>query len=189
MAVFWQALLRAWKWSVQLWSDGIICIISRSTTDLRNGIRIFLPISLPVSGSWSWIIYSALHEKHLCICLGCCVYINMVIKGTKDLFSLSLKLFWLLSQYDYIICNKRNMAWCSSSDIWPCDKISFEHFFLPIITFFLFALQFKNCKATKLVPLLIIYYYNNNNLLLIQRKYLYEYIQMRLTSYIKIILK
>ena len=30
---------------------------------------------------------------------------------------------------------------------------------------------------------------NNNNLLLIQRKYLYEYIQMRLTSYIKIILK
>ena len=30
---------------------------------------------------------------------------------------------------------------------------------------------------------------NNNNLLLIQRKYLYEYIQMCLTSYIKIILK
>ena len=28
---------------------------------------------------------------------------------------------------------------------------------------------------------------NNNNLLLIRRKYLYEYIQMRLTSYIKII--
>ena len=30
---------------------------------------------------------------------------------------------------------------------------------------------------------------NNNNLLLIWRKYLYEYIQMRLTSYIKIIIK
>ena len=30
---------------------------------------------------------------------------------------------------------------------------------------------------------------NNNNLLLIRRKYLYEYIQMRLTSYIKIIIK
>ena len=28
-----------------------------------------------------------------------------------------------------------------------------------------------------------------NNLLLIRRKYLYEYIQMRLTSYIKIIIK
>lgn len=39
-----------------------------------------------------------MHDKHLCICLDCCVYINMVIKGTKDLFSLSLKLFWLLSQ-------------------------------------------------------------------------------------------
>ena len=30
---------------------------------------------------------------------------------------------------------------------------------------------------------------NNNNLLLIRRKYLYEYIQMRLTSSIKIIIK
>ena len=30
---------------------------------------------------------------------------------------------------------------------------------------------------------------NNNNLLLIRRKHLYEYIQMRLTSYIKIIIK
>ena len=30
---------------------------------------------------------------------------------------------------------------------------------------------------------------NINNLLLIRRKYLYEYIQMRLTSYIKIIIK
>ena len=30
---------------------------------------------------------------------------------------------------------------------------------------------------------------NNNNLLLIRHKYLYEYIQMRLTSYIKIIIK
>ena len=30
---------------------------------------------------------------------------------------------------------------------------------------------------------------NNNNLLFIRRKYLYEYIQMRLTSYIKIIIK
>ena len=30
---------------------------------------------------------------------------------------------------------------------------------------------------------------NNNNFLLIRRKYLYEYIQMRLTSYMKIIIK
>ena len=30
---------------------------------------------------------------------------------------------------------------------------------------------------------------NNNNLLLIRHKYLYEYIQMRLTSYIKIVIK
>ena len=39
-------------------------------------------------------------------------------------------------------------------------------------------------KIDKLVIIII-----NNNLLLIRRKYLYEYIQMRLTSYIKIIIK
>ena len=36
------------------------------------------------------IFYSALHDKHLRICLDCCVYINMVVKGTKHLLSLSL---------------------------------------------------------------------------------------------------
>ena len=40
-----------------------------------------------------------------------------------------------------------------------------------------------NCEVCQALEIII------NNLLLIRRKYLYEYIQMRLTSYIKIIIK
>ena len=50
----------------------------------------------------------------------------------------------------------------------------------------------KNCMMTIFVLKNIIHtgiIIINNNLLLIRRKYLYEYIQMRLTSYIKIIIK
>ena len=50
------------------------------------------------------------------------------------------------------------------------------------VSFKAFVESFQECRQ-------VINNNNNNNLLLIQRKYLYEYIQMRLTSYIKIILK
>ena len=48
--VSWLALLQAWKWNAQLSSGGTTYTLSRSTTDMRSGIRIFLPIFHLASG-------------------------------------------------------------------------------------------------------------------------------------------
>lgn len=48
--VYWLALLQAWKWNAQLSSGGTTYTLSRSTTDMRSGIRIFLLIFHLASG-------------------------------------------------------------------------------------------------------------------------------------------
>lgn len=79
------------------------------------------------------IIYSAIHDNHLYICVDCCAY-KYYYQGYKRL-GLSLKLIWLLVKYNYIVCNKTNIIWCSLT-VDPLIKFeSFQCFFLPIIIF------------------------------------------------------
>ena len=88
--VSWLALLRAWKWNAQLSSGGTTYTLSRSTTDMRSGIRIFLPIFHLVSGR---LPVCVLTQK-----------VELITKNTTEL--LSLKYSWLNLQFMRLLVRK-----------------------------------------------------------------------------------
>ena len=84
--VFWLALLQAWKWNAQLSSGGTTYTLSRSTTDMRSGIRIFLPIFHLASGRLPGCV---LTQK-----------VELIIKNISSKYS------WLNVQFMRLLANK-----------------------------------------------------------------------------------